>query len=77
MSKPTDEHGPSKRGCETKAFSVFPTADDPHDIRPLTAGGIGAMIAGLGQVRYDIERSMIEGARIMRLVTGAEVPRRA
>jgi hypothetical protein len=32
------------------------------------------MIAGLGLVRYDIERSMLEAARVMRLVTGEEPP---
>jgi hypothetical protein len=57
---------------ETKAFRAFPNGDAPCDIRPLTAVGVGAMIAGLAQAKFDIERSMIDGARIMRLVTGAE-----
>jgi hypothetical protein len=61
-------------GLESRALRVFPDDDRPHDVRPLTAGAIGAMIAGLGQVRYDVEKSMIEGAKVMRLVTGAEQP---
>lgn len=58
----------------TKAFRAWPSGDEPQDIRPLTAGAIGAMIVGLGQARHDIERSLIEGARVMRLVTGEEAP---
>lgn len=59
---------------QTKAFRAFPDGDTPSDIRPLTSGGIGAMIAGLAQVQHVITHSMDEAARVMAMVTGQESP---